>query len=148
MGVSRICQGCFKIISWMIQEIFKRPFMQVSRGVPRGFQGSFIKVSFKSVWRKFQDFLRCFKEVKSSSVAGVSRLFCFWKFIVACQSSQLPKQKEDLFFSIFWLWKISTDRQTNRQTFYPIEVTCRRLKIGHETQTHWHRALLYFMSMG
>ena len=39
----------------------------------------------------------CFKDV-SSTFESTSRLLCFFlKFIVACHSSQLPKQKEGLF---------------------------------------------------
>ena len=40
--------------------------------------------------------MRCWKDI-SSTMEGVSRSFCFWKFIVACHSLQLPEQKEGLF---------------------------------------------------
>ena len=44
-GAEGKCRGRLKSVSWMIQESFKRPFEQVSRGVSGGFQGSYIKVS-------------------------------------------------------------------------------------------------------
>ena len=31
-------------------------------------------------------------------------------------------------FWLFWFWKFSTHRQTDRQTFGPIEATCRHIK--------------------
>ena len=56
--------GCFKSVSWGIQESFKRPFKQVSGGFSQEFYGSFLKVSmiFQECLRKLEDFFRCFKE--------------------------------------------------------------------------------------
>ena len=48
--------------------------------------------------------------------------------------SDLPSLKNQIIKSVLivwfnWFWKISTHTQRNRQTFGPIEATCRRLKI-------------------
>ena len=98
-GVLRVFQGSFKGLKRSFKVVsrkFQGFFMKVSRrwkfqgcfmifkGVPRVF-----KRCFKGVPRVFQ---RCFKKI-SRKLSG-----CFKKFHVAWHSSQLPEQKEGLFF--------------------------------------------------
>ena len=83
--VSWLPQGDFKSVLRVFHGWFK-PFKQVLRGVSRIFHRGFKEVS--------RIFSKCFCE-------GVSRLFCFWKFIVACHSSQLPEHKKGLFCNIY-----------------------------------------------
>ena len=100
MGATRRFQWCFKSGSQVIKAIqgsFKGSFESVSR---------IFHKSFKEVSRTF---FKCLIEVWSSC-EGVSRMFCFWKFIIACHSSQLPEQKEGLFNSksAFEHWTLTT----------------------------------------
>ena len=69
-------------VSRYLKEV-QRMFQGNFRDVFRKFQGGLKKVS--SVFQ--EHFIKCFK--------GVSRIFCF-----AWISSQLPKQKEGLFFLV------------------------------------------------
>ena len=86
--VSKKFQGCFKGISIKIKGCFKRPLRVIQdnfKGIQKNFKGCIKEVS------------RMFKEKKVSSFKGYSRMF---QFNFAWHSSQLPDQKEGLFFAI------------------------------------------------
>ena len=93
----------------MFQESFKDVSKKVSRvseesfkGVSRNFQGCFKDVSRvfhesfneAEVSRIFHDFQECFKGVSRKKIFSV-----FKRSFVAWHSSQLPEQKEGLFFA-------------------------------------------------
>ena len=101
--VSRMLKGNFKVFQGrLIGEWWFKGALRVSKrssnGVSREFQGT-----FKDILKKYQ---RCFKKISKQ----VSRVFqecfievLFCNFVVAWISSQLPKQKEGLFYLEFGL---------------------------------------------
>ena len=86
MKVLRKIHRFFERVVRVFQGSFKR-LKRSLKVVSRKFQGCFM--IFKGVPRVFQRFLRKFQE----NFQGVSK-----KFHVAWHSSQLPEQKEGLFF--------------------------------------------------
>ena len=72
------------------------------RGVPRNCQGCFKGTSsqfqkrFKQVSRVFEESIECVS--KKSNKKGCFNVVLFCNFVVAWISSQLPEQKEGLFF--------------------------------------------------
>ena len=91
MGVSWMFKGCFKHVLKKLQGYYKRALKVLERkfqsfkSAPRKVQGCFREVS--TICQKcFKELRGCFKEV------------LFSNFVVAWYSSQLPEQKEGLFY--------------------------------------------------